>query len=472
MEEATADTFAAKQQQERAQRLFNILNASAGSPGHVNSISILGTRHTRPGFLETATEEVLKSKTVADVINSSQTVAEKLVMLGIFDDVQILLDKASDHDPLAAPDSINVVYQVKEKNRFMIKTGTEIGNNEGTMNGSLTIRNVFGGGETLDTVTSFGNRTSQAFQFILSSPVRASPYTRVDVNAHHVLRNNKLYSSYEELSRGAGLRYKTMSKFGYHELGYDCTWRSIDHVTPTASLSIRDQAGHSLKSSLQHLFVHDARDHKLVPTRGHYFRVSQELAGVLGVGNAQFFKTEVDAQVCRSVGGGQLLHDGSNHFALHPGYTLSLRVRAGWLADLAEKGSTVSDKYLLGGPLSVRGFKTAGIGPRDYKDALGGDAYWSVGVSAIAPIPRYETKPLRLHAFVNAGSSIPWSWGMGARATADALTRSPSTSAGVGLIYHHGDLARLELNFCAPLTAARGDQVHRGFQFGIGVDFL
>lgn len=83
--------------------------------------------------MEKATKNVLEAKTYADVINTSQDIAEKLQRLDIFDSVQVLLDNASDSDPLAAPDSINVVYQVKEKSRVFIKTGTEIGNNEGNM---------------------------------------------------------------------------------------------------------------------------------------------------------------------------------------------------------------------------------------------------------------------------------------------------------------------------------------------------
>lgn len=83
--------------------------------------------------METATSPVLNSSTIADVVNEAQNVAERLQRLDIFDGVQVLLDRASDTDPLAAPDSINVVYQVKEKSRLFIKTGTEIGNNEGNM---------------------------------------------------------------------------------------------------------------------------------------------------------------------------------------------------------------------------------------------------------------------------------------------------------------------------------------------------
>ncbi|CAO3630574.1 unnamed protein product [Cunninghamella echinulata] len=416
----------------------------------------------------------MDSTTIADVVNQSQDIAEQLMRFDIFDHVEVLLDRASDSDPLATPDSINVVYQVKEKSRFYIKTGTEIGNNEGNMNGSVVIRNVFGGAETLESVASFGNRTSSAFQFTLSSPVNSSPDAKVDINAHHVLRNNKLFSSYEELSRGVGLRYKTVSNYGYHELSYDCTWRSIDKVSLDASLSIRDQVGQSLKSSINHVFIRDHRDDKFLPGNGHYIRLSNELAGVLGIGNASFIKTELETQACQQFGGGQLIKGEDNELlGVHPGFVLSLGLRAGWLANLNDnsKASTVSDKFLLGGPLSVRGFNTAGIGPRDYKDALGGDLYWAAGISAISPIPKYESKPIRLHAFINAGTSIPWSSNNTAQNTVQSLTRSPSTSVGFGLIYRHS-IARFELNYCIPLTAARNDRIHRGLQFGIGLNFL
>lgn len=109
------------------------MEESAGSNVHVNAVTILGVKATRPSFLEKVTNKILKAKNVADVINTSQDVAEDLMRFDIFDNVQILLDNATDSDPLAAPDSINVVYQLKEKSRVFIKTGTEIGNNEGNM---------------------------------------------------------------------------------------------------------------------------------------------------------------------------------------------------------------------------------------------------------------------------------------------------------------------------------------------------
>ncbi|GAA5815267.1 hypothetical protein MFLAVUS_008773 [Mucor flavus] len=460
-------------QQEASRRLFALLESSAGSKVHVNAVTILGAKTTRPSFLQSATSKILKSKHMADVINSSQDVAENLMRLDIFDHVNILLDNATDSDPLAAAGSINVVYQVKEKSRVFIKTGTEIGNNEGNMNGSITLRNVFGGAELLETVASFGTRNSSSFQFTLGKPVSASPDSRIDFNAHRVLCNNTLTSSYEELARGAGLRYKTVSRFGYHELSYDMTWRSIDRVSPNASLSIRKEVGHSLKSSINHVFVRERRDDILLPSSGHYIRIAQELSGLLGLGNSHFFKTEFESQFCHQLGGGQLLKDKETDelLGVHPGFVLSTTLRAGWLANLSDekKSSSVSDRFLLGGPLSIRGFRNAGVGPRDYKDALGGNMYWAAGISAIAPLPKLESKPLRAHAFINAGTNVPS--GSNIQSTVQDLIKSPSISAGFGLIYRHS-IARIELNYCLPITAAKGDQIKRGLQLGIGLNFL
>lgn len=47
----------------------------------------------------------------------------------------------------------------------------------------------------------------------------------------------------------------------------------------------------------------------------------------------------------------------------------------------------------------------------------------------------------------------------------------PSVSAGIGLVYRF-DPVRVEVNFAVPLIAARSDGLQRGFQAGIGLEFL
>lgn len=55
--------------------------------------------------------------------------------------------------------------------------------------------------------------------------------------------------------------------------------------------------------------------------------------------------------------------------------------------------------------------------------------------------------------------------------TARDLLAKPAISAGVGLIYKLNPI-RLEVNFGVPLAASKTDKMQRGFQMGIGLEFL
>lgn len=52
----------------------------------------------------------------------------------------------------------------------------------------------------------------------------------------------------------------------------------------------------------------------------------------------------------------------------------------------------------------------------------------------------------------------------------DSISK-PSIAAGVGLVYKL-DPVRVELNFGVPLVASKSDGLRKGFQAGIGLDFL
>ncbi|KAF9001794.1 hypothetical protein BGZ52_009853 [Haplosporangium bisporale] len=143
------------------------------------------------------------------------------------------------------------------------------------------------------------------------------------------------------------------------------------------------------------MWVHDQRDEPLMPSTGHFIRVIQEYAG-LG-GDVEHLRQEVEAQIARS-------ND--------KGYIVSASVKSGYLHSLNGKPSKISDRFFLGGPMSVRGFKSN-----------------------------------------------------------DDLTKTPSVSAGAGIVYRHPQV-RIELNFALPLMAAKTDAVSRGWQLGLGISFL
>jgi outer membrane protein insertion porin family len=100
--------------------------------------------------------------------------------------------------------------------------------------------------------------------------------------------------------------------------------------------------------------VHDTRDHKTLPTQGHYLGLFQEWAGVGGKGDSSFFKHEL---------AGQCHHTLVNKTCSR--VSLSIGGKAGLLTSFNNVPVNLSDRMYLGGPLSLRGFKMGGIGGRN-----------------------------------------------------------------------------------------------------------
>lgn len=184
--------------------------------------------------------------------------------------------------------------------------------------------------------------------------------------------------------------------------------------------SMREAAGQSIKSSVYHSWTRDTRDDRLLGTRGAYAKFFHELAGAGG--DTSFYKAEAQGQLARSLFSGVVSCPGSldrgspDHAAVQ---TLSLAARSGAMWHFGGK-SCFSDRFQLGGPVSVRMFRMNGMGPHDgggltsfcyndlgltvkLADSLGGNLFWSAGLSLISDIPRKPHWPVKTHLFVNAG---------------------------------------------------------------------
>ncbi|KAI9306932.1 surface antigen-domain-containing protein [Cunninghamella echinulata] len=431
-----------------------VINAEA--PLSVNSVSILGTSITRKSFLNNITSGVFKPQTTADLFNVTKDIAARLDQHDIFEEIQVFLDTNKQNK-----DTVDVTIQLKEKPRGLIQTGVGLGNNEFYSNGGFVLRNLFGGAESLSTSFAFGNRTKQAVEASFTTPLNGSPYTNLSVFVNNSIHDYSLINAYKEEGQTAGLKFKTRSDYGGHELSYACTKRDITGL-PQASGTVRSQSGQNNKSSVYHSFVHDTRDHVTLPTKGRYIGLFQEFAGVATKGDVQFIKHELVGQCLHTL---QESKQGTEDaFRL----SLSIGGKAGYLTSLDNKEINLSDRFYLGGPLSVRGFKSGGIGARDGNDSVGGNAYWALGASLISTIPGSAHLPIKLHAFANAGNL---SQQQNNEKTLQDLIRDPRVSVGAGVIFHH-EFARVEANFCVPLQSRPGDIIEEGIQFGFGINFL
>ncbi|KAI0318083.1 surface antigen-domain-containing protein [Amylostereum chailletii] len=424
-------------------------------PARVAAVHVEGAKHTRRSFLQSIVSPHLiqhDPATFESVLLTTRNIGHYLRETDVFQSVAAKLEPSS--APGAKPGDVDIIFTTRERGRFFLKTSTEVGNNEGNASATGRIRNVFGGAETLEANISVGTQTRRSFHGTFSAPLTSTLDTRGDISVYASDKDNTTFASCTEALRGArAVVRRGTQRSGQHELGYEAVLRHISGLSESASLSIREAAGQSVKSSIFHSWARDTRNGTITSTEGGLTKIRHEFAG-LG-GDAAFYKVEAEGQACRQ---------------LFPGVFLSVGMRGGLLHNLSGP-SLFSDRFQLGGPNNVRSFRTNSMGPRDGPDAVGGDLYWAMGASLITNIPRKPHWPLKTHFYLNAGQLDSMRRSKSLQENiAESLSR-PSVSAGLGLIYSF-DPIRVELNFGVPLAARKSDGFRRGLQVGMGLEFL
>ncbi|KAK7059619.1 SAM50-like protein SPAC17C9.06 [Favolaschia claudopus] len=437
--------------------LSEVLNSNLSTPSQISSVRVEGAHNTRPSFLKFLIDPLIPPPSAENdlsmALHTARHIADVLKRTDIFRTVDVKLERAM--APLASKHDVDLVFTTRERGRFMIKTTTEFGDNEGSAQITSQFRNVFGGAETFSANLSHGTTTKMAFNAALTAPLTSNLGTYGEVHLFGHERDITSYASCKEGIRGAKAIVRSgQIPTGMHQVAYEAVLRHIGGLKDEASLSIREAAGQSVKSSLSHTFSLDSRDDRLFPTKGFYLKTFHEMAG-LG-GDASFLKSETHAQVSRP---------------LFSGVSLSLAARSGLLWGLNSRPTLFSDRFQLGGPSSVRLFRANSMGPRDNADSLGGEMYWSAGLSLISNLPKKPDWPIKTHAWVNAGRLDNVDKSRSLQENVVASLSKPSVSAGIGLIYNF-DPIRVEVNFGLPLLASKSDGSRRGFQVGIGLDFL
>lgn len=134
------------------------------------------------------------------MLHTTRKAADILVKTGLFASVSAEIKRSP--DPLSPPNSVDVILKTKERGRYTVQSATELGNNEGSANASATVRNVFGGAETLNVNVALGTKTRRSGGATLSAPLTRDLETFGSLNVYGLERDLTAYASCFEGLRG------------------------------------------------------------------------------------------------------------------------------------------------------------------------------------------------------------------------------------------------------------------------------
>eukprot|EP00158_Paraphelidium_tribonemae_P003108 Partr_v1_DN25890_c1_g1_i5_m2624 putative Sorting and assembly machinery component 50 len=455
----------------------------------VDKIEINGIKFTKSWLLEREMQSLMRACTLREIVDEITAVSFRLSQLGVFKSMNAHIE-ASDNDsgplrsgnPLMAllgshkhlqvdnnpvkVKSVNVIFDMTEKPRLNLRSGTEIGSNEGSVYSALTLRNVFGTGEQLECSFSRGFITNSAYRILFTKPIDADPYRVASLlvrkdeenwteSCSHFLQTSAVTAEFKFLPLN-------VLKGFHHEFGATVSTKSMCKFVDDASVQIRDLGREFSKVSMHYRFFRDTRDidSTFVGSSGHFFRFESELGHSLSH-SLQFLKSDASSQTVH---------------ALSHSSALVSSLKFGYAESIGSDSLPFAERFHMGGPLDIRGFKIRGIGPRapalygQRGDALGGNAYAAFGLSLFTPVPFLGRFPsLKLHAFYNSGF-------LANDVKVSELERTISNSVfsqtvGMGVCLKT-DMCRVEANYVHPISFSRSDQLAGRFQLGVGIDFL
>ncbi|NXD14337.1 SAM50 protein, partial [Nothocercus nigrocapillus] len=220
--------------------------------------------------------DVFKAKNLIDVMRKSHEAREKLLRLGIFRQVEVLIDTCQGDDAL--PNGLDVTFEVTELRRLTGSYNTMVGNNEGSMVLGLKFPNLFGRAEKVTFQFSYGTKeTSYGLSFFKPQP-----------------------GNFERKTRGNGYELKhrmfqlPMRK-NFLTLRMTEPWHRLPReIVESPSLEIFHTR---LDAALcHHAMVIDSRNSSILPRRGALLKINQELAGYTG-GDVSFLKEDFEFQL-------------------------------------------------------------------------------------------------------------------------------------------------------------------------------
>ena len=333
-----------------------VMRIEQGPRVYIDKINVVGNNRTLDRVIRRELRFNEGDAFNRDLIDRSRT---RIRALGFFKDVTIKNAAG------ARSDKTDVTVNVTEQSTGEVALGAGYSSTSSFVGEfSYTERNLFGRGQYMRASVAMSTISKQ-YQFSFTEPWFLDRPLAAGLDLYKYITNYN-QASYQGDVTAAGVRFGfPTSEYGSIQVRY--TYR-LNKVTafsgapPTLQQELALFGANTSTSDIGFTFGYNTLDDYLKPTRGMLFSITEDFAGIGG--SLKFLKTEGTITTYRP---------------LFWGMVGQLTGSAGYIQGYGGLTVPIEERFFRGGD-SFRGFKLAGIGPRDLSvqgdyGAIGGDFY-------------------------------------------------------------------------------------------------
>jgi len=427
---ASADITPRTEQIAAAAKVNVTLEIVEGPVVYVERINISGNLRSEDKILR---REVPMVEGDMYTLQKMQRARQRLINLGYFDMVNVTTAPGSDKTKIV----VNVEVTEKPTGIFSIGGGYSSADSfVGTID--LSQRNFLGKGYEASLRIRAGALTQQGVISFTNPWMFDRPLSA----GFDIFSTSRVFTDYTYRSVGGGLRAShPFEEYWRWHLGYRLSQDTISNLADgVVSPELIDQKGTRITSLVSGSVTRDSRDNFQAPSRGGQTVLSLEVAGLGGdsrfvkaIGSTTYFKT------------------------IWFGHIISGRAELGYILGWGGRDVPIFERFYLGGPNSLRGWKFRQVSPVDSTGfAIGGTTEVLGNIEYLVPLPF----GLRIAGFYDAGNVY---------ASGTHLDEGIRSDVGAGVRWL-SPFGPLRLDYGIKVDRRKGEELG-AFQFSVGSAF-
>jgi outer membrane protein insertion porin family len=356
---ASADV-STRTEQTAANRINVTLDVVEGPEVYVERININGNVRSQDKILR---RELPMVEGDLFTLQKLQRARQKLVNLGYFETVNATTQAGADKSKIV----VNIDVTERPTGIFSIGGGySSVDSFIGTLD--LTQNNFLGRGWQVSLRLRGGANTQQGIisftePWLFDRPLSAG---------FDLYDTKRKFSEYDYDTLGGNVRFShPFEEYWRWNLGYRLSQDRISNLANNQDNFLADEVGTRVTSMIQAALTRDSRDSFTATTRGGQTSLGVDFAGL---GGDNHYVKAVASQ---------------NYFKpIWFDHVLSARAEVGYGFGLGKENLPVFERFYLGGPNSIRGFKNRRISPVDEQGTrIGGTTELLGNVEYLVPLP-------------------------------------------------------------------------------------